>query len=634
MCGISGIYNLNGSPIQREEILAQIETLIHRGPDQGAAFISARGRCGLGVRRLSIIDLAGGHQPLANEDGTLHLVYNGETYNHLDLRAELVKLGHHPQTGNDGEVILHGYAAWGVDDMLNRLRGMGAFALWDETRGQLLLARDRFGIKPLYYARHGGRLYFASEIKAILTQPDFPRRVNLPALQAMLTIGFVPGVETMFEGLYRLPPAHYLIVGGPGLQIKPYWRLSYSPENYHLSRAEAAEQFLALLQEAVKLRLMSEVPLGALLSGGLDSGAIVALIQAGLNRKLKTVSIGFQDAAYDEASLAGELAQLIGTDHHQLTCDDRSFDSYGQIMAHLEEPQSWATSIPIFHLYRACRQTGLTVVLTGEGADELLGGYHWHGGDILVRPLLALPPALRHLLAALPLPMSPPARRVLQGGARNLALRYQHWLEVAGGNYRPSLLSTAAAEALNGHYRGLNPLLADWGAWLSELGTTSPVEQMLWLQVQTRLANYINFQVDRLSMANSVEARVPFLDHKLWEFCATLPTAYKLSPGRPEKSLLRQATRDILPPATRRRRKKGLAAPYARWLQAERLPDWAEAALSQETLARVGLFNPTIVQNLRRPHQATPLDRRGQQNLGPLLMGVLSTQIWYDRFIS
>lgn len=623
MCGITGIYNLNGDPIRNDEILAQTGTIAHRGPDQAAAYVSPKHTCGLGIRRLSIIDVAGGNQPLCNEDASLHLVYNGETYNHQSLRSELKNLGHQPNSRSDGEAVLHGYEAWGPDGVLQKIRGMFAFALWDENQQQLFLARDRFGIKPLYYAEHAGRLYFASEIKAILAQPHFPRRVNFTALHAMLTVGFVPGPATLFDGIYKLPPAHYLMAYRDTFQIKKYWQLDYR-KNSQISEPEAVEQFLALLQESVRLRLMSEVPLGALLSGGLDSGMLVALMQAGMSRQLKTVSIGFEQADYDEAALCRSLARFIGTEHQAVTFTTRDFELYPQVMRYLEEPQCFATALPIYRLYRACRQAGLTVVLTGEGADELLGGYHWHRGDARVRPLLRLPKILRWLIAQSPLPMSAAARRVLARGARDIPTRYQHWLEVSGGDYRQKLFSSEVSGMLN--RAGLNSLLTIWVEKLVTLQTGSALNRMLWLEAQTRLVDFINFEVDKMSMASSVEARVPYLDHKLWEFCATLPARYKLK-GRVEKHLLRQAAKDLLPQATRTRPKKGLASPYARWLQAERLPPWAEEALSKESIQKAGLFNPQVVDTLRREHQA------GRPNLGALLMGVLSTQVWYDCFI-
>ncbi|RME99141.1 MAG: asparagine synthase (glutamine-hydrolyzing) [Chloroflexi bacterium] len=620
MCGISGILSLTGAPVTAAEIQAQTNAIIHRGPDQGGVFVSPGHTCGLGIRRLSIIDVAGGQQPLSNEDQSIHLVYNGETYNHLDLRRELKAAGHRPATRSDAEAVLHGYEQWGAAGVLRRLRGMVAFALWDEPRRQLVLARDRFGIKPLYTAQHAGRLYFASEIKAILADPAIPRRLNLPVLQAALTVGFVPGPATIFEGISKLPPAHFLLAANDHIQIQRYWTPDFHPAPPRPA-AEITAEFLALLRESVRLRLMSEVPLGALLSGGLDSGALAALAQAESGRPLQTVSIGFEQAGANEAGLAAELAGRLETRHHPVTFSFGDFGDYPAVMRHLESPQCSATAVPIGRLYRACRAAGLTVALTGEGADELLGGYHWHRGDALARRLLGHPPVLRRLLARSPLPMSAAARRVLQRGHRNPALRYRDWLDVADESLRRNLFSAGVSAALPGE----NPLLAAWAGVLAGLDHLPPLQQMLALETQTRMVDFINFEVDKMSMAHSVEARVPFLDHKLWEFAAGLPAKFKLR-GRTEKYLLRQAMRGILPEATRTRRKKGLASPYRAWLRAERLPDWAETALSAGELRRAGLFNPAAVAQLRRAHRA------GQPGLGALLMGVLSTQVWLDVF--
>jgi asparagine synthase (glutamine-hydrolysing) len=525
---------------------------------------------------------------------------------------------------------------------------MFALALWDEEAQRLFLARDRFGIKPLYYAEHRGRLIFASEIKAILAQPDFPHRVNVSALEAMLSLGYVPGPATMFEGIYKLPPAHFLIAQGGAFRLKKYWQLSYHVDRT-ISEADAAEHFLALLQESVHMHLMSEVPLGALLSGGLDSGALVALIKADQQSMtnsqlsilndyrslvaapqsavLKTVSIGFEQTTYDEAALALALAQFMGTEHHPITFTAADFDDYPTVMRHLEEPQTSATALPIYKLYRACRKAGLTVVLTGEGADELLGGYHWHRGDALVRPLLAWPAALRRLLAASPLPMSAAARRVLARGAQDIPTRYRDWLEIGSNGYRQRILSNeVTAELSRANGAKIIPTLRQWAEIVGDLPNEAPLHQTTWLESQTRMVDFINFEVDKMSMASSIEARVPYLDHHLWEFCATLPAHFKLK-GSTEKYLLRRATERLLPEATRTRRKKGLASPYAQWLRATQLPDWAETALSTEALQQAGLFDTAAVQSLRRAHQA------GQPHLGPLLMGVLSTQIWYDSFI-
>jgi asparagine synthase (glutamine-hydrolysing) len=619
MCGLSGLCALTGPLIDPAEITAQIGTMVHRGPNEGAVFVSPRRQCGLGIRRLSIIDVAAGHQPLINETGAVHLVCNGEIYNHRSLRRQLTEAGHTPHTHSDAEAILHGYEQWGVAGMLAELRGMFAFALWDDPRRRLLLARDRFGIKPLYYALHAGRLCFASEIRAILAAPDFPRRVNLPALQAMLTIGFVPGPATIFEGVFQLPPAHFLLAENGGYRLEKYWQLDGQPDPT-LREADAVAQFRALLTEAVDMRLMSEVPLGALLSGGLDSGMLVALMQAGLSRPLQTVSLGFETADYDESASARLLADALGTTHHAVNFTDADFTDYPAVLAHLETPQGAATALPIYRLYRACREAGLTVVLTGEGADELLGGYHWHRGDALVRRLLFLPAPLRRWIAASPMPMSAAARRVLTRAAPDIATRYRDWLELPGENHRTDLLAAEVQAVLPP--AADNPLLSIWAEALTGVKSESTLRQMLRLESQTRLVDFINLEVDKMSMAHSIEARVPFLDHKLWEFCATLPDHFKLRGGA-EKYLLRQAAISLLPEPTRTRRKQGLAAPYARWLQSPRLPEWAETALSAGEVRAVGLFNPATVPRLRQAHRA------GQPHLGPLLMGVLSTQLWY-----
>ncbi|RME77961.1 MAG: asparagine synthase (glutamine-hydrolyzing) [Chloroflexi bacterium] len=620
MCGIAGIYAFpNGQPVERPEIAAQTAALFHRGPNQGGIHLDDRRLCGLGARRLSIIDLQGGHQPLTGETGAISLVFNGEIYNHQALRAELEQAGHRFRSRTDGEVIIHGYEAWGIDGLLPRLRGMFTFALWDSRAQTLWLARDRFGFKPLYYTLHRNRLHFASEIKALLTCPDLPRQVNLTALEAMLTVGFTPGPATMFDGIFSLPAAHLLEARPSGIRVTRYWRLDFAPRP--IPQAEAETRFLALLEEAVRLRLMSEVPLGALLSGGLDSGMLVALLVRQLDRPLHTVSIGFDHPQYDETPHARTLARHLGTLHHPAVFGPADFADYPTALHHLEQPQCSATMVPIYKLYRTCRQVGLTVVLTGEGADELLGGYHWHQGDLLARRLVGLPSALRHWLASLPLPVSPAARRVLARGQPDPARRYRDWL-AAGDMDGRALLSGAVRAALPS---GDNPLLAAWAEELAGLPRGDTFHQLLWLEARTRLVDFINAEVDKMSMAHSIEARAPYLDHKLWEFCAGLPARWKLH-GRTTKYLLRQVARPILPPAIRQRAKQGLAAPYADWLRARRLPDWAEESLSAAAVRAAGYFDAAAVARLRQAHQA------GAPGLAGLLMGVLSFQVWYGLF--
>lgn len=360
---------------------------------------------------------------------------------------------------------------------------------------------------------------------------------------------------------------------------------------------------------------MSEVPLGALISGGIDSSSIAALLQAQSSEQLHTFNIGFEQAGYDEARYAELAAKHLGTRHHQIIFRESDFERYPEALAHLEEPQCSATALPIFMLYEACRQAGLTVILTGEGADELLGGYHWFQGDAQVRRLLGLPSPVRALIAGAPLPISEAGRNVLRSGESEMIARYAIWHGVGEANG----LLTPELNQMDG-------LLDEWRETFSaSLSGLDAFRQFQYLETHTRLVDFINFEVDRMSMAHSVEARVPFLDHELWEFVASLPS--EMLAGPESKKLLRQAMRAYLPPEVIARRKQGLAAPYAAWLRRAHLPEWAEAAFSISALKDTGYFIGEVVQKLRKEHQA------GQRNHARLLMGILSVQLWHQQFI-
>jgi asparagine synthase (glutamine-hydrolysing) len=594
--------------------------LIHRGPDEAGHYSDVD--IFLGSRRLSIIDVAGGHQPLSAADGTVWVVQNGEIYNYLALRAELEALGHVFHTRSDTEVIAAAYAAWGTDGV-RRLRGIFAFAIWDVPRRRLLLARDRFGVKPLYLANQpNGGLAFASEIRPLLgLLPNGPR-ADRTALSALFSVGFVPGPHTAFEGVTKLPAAHILVAEGGRVQMERYWDLP-GPEaangNGQAASDDAVAGFRAQLVRAVEEQRMSEVPLGALISGGLDSASIAALLQRASSERLHTFNIGFEQPGYDETRYAALAASHIGTRHHQVVFREADFERYPEVMAHLEEPQCSATSLPIYLLYEACRQAGLTVILTGEGADELLGGYHWFQGDAQARPLLGLPSPLRAMLAALPLPISAVGRRVLRSGVADPVARYTLW-QGLDGDRAAGLLSAELASHPNG-------VAAQWREdFRAADGWRDPFRQFQYFEVHSRLVDFINFEVDRMSMAHSIEARVPFLDHELWEYAAKLPSTAIVGGAAP-KDLLRRAMRPDLPSEVVARRKQGLAAPHAAWLRRERLPDWAEAQLQDGALRQTGYFVPAEVRRLRAEHRA------GRANHSRLLMGVLSTQLWHEQFI-
>lgn len=626
MCGIIGVTNLtNQEPIDIDHLRAANNTMIHRGPNDDGLYVEPN--VGLGMRRLSIIDVATGHQPIPNEDGTVHIIYNGEMYTHRELRAELEALGHRFRTYSDAEAILHAYEQWGPQGCLEKLRGIFAFAIWDSRQQTLFLARDPMGVKPLYYAEDNGRLYFGSEIRGMLLLSNMSREVNLTALDAFLAMGFVTSPHTIFKGINKLPPAHYLLVKQGRVSIQRYWALNYEPGPPR-PEAEVVAEFGELLRETVEMQLMSEVPLGALLSGGIDSTMIVALMQRVNPTPVKTVSIGFEADAYDETDKALANAQALRTDHYHKAFTGDSMEVYPKALYHMEEPLADAIFVIFYHLYQVCREQGLTVVLNGEGSDELLAGYYWHRGDAWTRPFLRWPYPLRAMLAE-----SPMLRARGEAGSRMSSVlraaplavhsRYQTWLRIGDAELKKGLLSPEVKAALT--YNGHQPILESWADHSAELRGRPEMTQMLWLQSRTRMVDRSNHLVDRMSMAHSIEARVPFMDHKLWEFCAALPEQLKLHGSYfnlTEKYLLRQAGQNLIPEATRLRKKKGLAAPYAHWLTGSRLPEWAETALTPSQLKKVNLFDPAGVQKLRQEHQAGAPDRE------TLLMGIIAMQTW------
>jgi asparagine synthase (glutamine-hydrolysing) len=612
MCGITGLLSQN---IERERLERANGRLQHRGPDD-MGFFGGEG-IGLAARRLSIIDLPGGHQPLCNEDGTIWIAYNGEVMNAPELRQQLQAAGHQFRTQSDTEAIVHAYEEWGTDAFV-QLRGMFAFALWDGRSQKLILVRDRFGIKPLYFAQQGNELAFASEIRPLFDLlPSLPRQSNHAALVALFQHGFIPTPDTMFAGVSKLPAAHMLIVENGRQELRPYWQLTFAEDGRYLkiSEEEATEEFMRLLRDAVAAWCMSDVPVGSLLSGGLDSSALAALLTEIGGQPIHTFNIAFDAASHDESAHAQRVAKRIGSQHHTLRFDASAFDLLPQIIRQLEEPQCSATSIPIYLLYQACRDAGFKVILTGEGADELLGGYHWFDGDRRIRPFLRIPPIIRQQLARLPLPGSAAGQRVLAQGTADPVARFALWHQVTP----PQLLESLFSHRDHRGGREKN----SFSSVPSVAKNLHPLNQFLALEAQTRMVDFINFEVDRMSMANSVEARPPFLDDKLWEFCAQLPPHFKLN-GRMNKLLLRRGMLGMLGTAVAQRPKQGLAAPHAAWWRRERLPAWAEACLQENSLRETGVFNPAIVVRLRSE------SRNGRSDHSRLLMGILTTQLWHQ----
>ncbi|MBI5350146.1 MAG: asparagine synthase (glutamine-hydrolyzing) [Chloroflexi bacterium] len=600
MCGIVGIVAPN---FTRAELERANDLLAHRGPDEAGMFVGDG--VGIAARRLSIIDLTSGHQPISNEDDSLHLVCNGEIFNAPDLRAQLERKGHRFKTHTDIETILHAYEEWG-DDAVTHLRGMFAFAIWDTPQQKLFLARDRFGVKPLYYTHQQNKFIFASEIRPLLQ--FIAPCANLNALHQLFTLGFIPSPLTAFAHIVKLPAAHTLTYHASRITLFRYWRLIFNHQPINLEAA--SEKFIELLQDSVAAWRLSDVAVGSLLSGGVDSAALAFFLNQLSSAPIHTFTIGFTAATHDESAAARETARALGSHHHELMFSSADFDHLPKVISYLEEPQCSATSVPIYLVYKACHDAGFKVILTGEGADEILGGYHWFDGDRRVRQLLFLPQPLRALIARSPIQMSAPARRVLENGTDDHTQRYFLWHQLADAKQLSTLLQSPISNLQS-------PITN------SQL---HPLDSFLLLESQTRMIDFINFEVDRMSMANSVEARPPFLDHHLWEFCATLPPDCKLSPNG-NKLLLRAGMKGKLPDAVVNQPKRGLATPHADWWRGSRLPAWAEEAIHPSAIESCGYFNSCEVGRLREEHQ------KGKADHSRLLIGVLTTQLWHDEFL-
>ncbi|RMG89003.1 MAG: asparagine synthase (glutamine-hydrolyzing) [Chloroflexi bacterium] len=615
MCGIVGLL---APDVQKSQLAKANDLLHHRGPDDAGIFLGDG--FGMAARRLSIIDLAGGHQPLSNEDGSIWVAFNGEIVNAPELRHTLQEFGHRFRTESDTETIVHAYESWGTEAW-QALRGMFAFALWDGRFRQLHLVRDRLGIKPLYYLWDNGRLAFASEIRPLLTlMPTYTPKANLEAIWRLFEIGFIPTPLTAFDGIYKLPAGHTLTWTPRQTEIRPYWQLQFPPEQQKpgkISEPEAIEQFMSHLRNAVQAWKLADVPVGSLLSGGIDSSALAWLLTDLTGSSIHTFHIQFTASQYDESAHAAKVAHALGSHHHTLTFTPADFELLPRVIHHLEEPQCSATSIPIYLLYKACHEAGFKVILTGEGADELLGGYHWFDGDRRIRPFLSLPPMLRHTLAQLPgLPASHAGRRVLAHSTKNPVSRFTLWHQVTPPAWLRRLLS-----------REFAPVYIDWQIRFAPfIYKRDPLNQFLYLEAHTRLPDFINFEVDRMSMAHSVEARPPFLDHLLWEFCAALPATLKLRP-RLNKYLLRKGMADILPTDIVTRTKQGLASPHADWWRSEQRPLWVGELLSSKSLHETNYFDAEFVAELEIMH------KNGRFDASRILMGILTMQLWHYEFI-
>jgi asparagine synthase (glutamine-hydrolysing) len=630
MCGITGWANLDSHvpPVDggRELLHAMCERMVHRGPDSEGLFVTSG--VALGMRRLAIIDLVTGEQPVFNEDKSIAVVLNGEIYNYRELRADLERRGHAFRSASDTEVLPHLYEEYG-DGMISELNGMFAFALWDSRTRRLLVARDRFGEKPLYWGVFNGTLLFASEPKVLLAHPSVKPALNLQALRQYLSFDYVPAPLSIYEGINKLPAGHKLTLQDGRVCVERYWRLSYKTTEPVPTEDEAAEQLRELMADAVRMRLVSDVPLGVLLSGGVDSSSIAALAVAASSEPVKTFSISFAESSFDESTYARGVAKFLGTDHHEERLSaNLAANLVSEIGAWMDEPFSDPSLVPTYLLSRFTRKH-VTVALGGDGGDELFAGYPMYGGLRWAELYKRMPLSLRSgiiepLVRLLPvktknLSFDYKALRFVTGARYDTVARHHVWFGSFTPEEQTELLTRDALARSDGD------IYADARQIAEECDNDDLVTCMQSVDTRLYLAEDILTKVDRASMAVSLEVRAPFLDPRVAEFAASLPANYKLH-GRKTKYILKKAVNEMLPPFVTRRGKKGFGVPVAEWLKVKLRP-LARDLLSAERVRRAGVFNPNYVARLQDEHE------RGIANHRKLLWTLLMFELWHESFV-
>ena len=627
MCGISGVvYRDPAHPVDRELLRRVTSVLSHRGPDADGFFWGPG--AGLGHRRLSIIDLSTGDQPIYNEDRSKVVVFNGEIYNFQELRTDLVQRGHRFTTSSDTEVLLHGWEEYG-DGFVARLRGMFAFALWDLRARRLLLARDRVGKKPLYYTQDGERLLFGSELKALITDPAVKRALSVEALDDYLTFGAVPAPRTIYQNVQQVPPAHYLVWEGGRTRTVEYWDVAYRDLPAR-SEDECLEQFDSIFTEAVRLRLISDVPLGAFLSGGVDSTAVVATMASLLDRPVATTTVTFGERAFNEAPHARTVADTLGTDHEEVAVKPRAVDILPTLVWHLDEPFADSSAIPAYYVSQAARRR-VTVALSGDGGDEVFAGYQWRYGLNLLEARLRgwIPGPVRRGVVGPLAAIWPKADRLPRPLRwkfllRNLSLdpeqAYFNDMSLFTPADKRGLLTDGFRQGLNGH----DPFTA-FRTHFDRVRGQDHLRRILYVDLKTWLPNDILVKMDRMAMANSLEVRSPLLDHHVIEFAAGLPSEMKYH-GRTSKYLLKRFAERRVPPSVIHRPKMGFSIPLASWLRGELRPMAEDLLLSERALGR-SYFQPETIRGMWTRHQ------EGRRNHAHHLWALMVLELWHRMFV-
>ncbi len=625
MCGIAGFvedadrHAPHGARLDAEFNLVHrmCDVIRHRGPDDEG--IHVQSGVGLGMRRLSIIDLAGGRQPIHNETRTVWVVFNGEIYNYRQLRAELEAQGHQFYTSSDTESIVHAYEQWG-EEAFRRLRGMFAIALWDAAKRTLFLARDRAGQKPLHYVERGGRLYFGSEIKSLLAAGAVDPQLNLQALDHYLAFLYTPRETSIFEGVRKLPPGHYLRWQDGRADVRQYWQIS-SSETFAGSEADAVDALRRVLQDAVASHMVSDVPLGAFLSGGVDSSAVVGMMARASSGPVKTFSIGFDDPAYDELEYARAVSRHFNTEHHEFVVKPDGLSILGDLISHFDEPFADSSAIPTWYVSEIARRH-VTVVLSGDGGDELFGGYDRYLPHPRVARFDAVPvPGLRAAAASIwpLLPHGTRGKNFLRHVAKDATGRYLDSITLFPADERAALYAPAARDALAS---GAERILS---AHFDRFGALPHDSRMMRFDFETYLPEDVLTKVDRMSMAHSIESRVPLLDNEVIDFAAALPARFKIRNGR-RKHVLKQALQPLLPAGILERRKQGFGVPLGNWFRGGLTNLFSDVLESARTRQR-GYFEPAFVSRLLREH------RSGQRNHELRLWQLLVFELWHRQYL-
>ncbi len=626
MCGIAGVYNYaNERPIDAALLKQMTDAIAHRGPDDDGFLL--QGRVGLGHRRLSIIDVSGGHQPIFNEDGTVAIVFNGEIYNYLELAHLVEARGHTLQTRSDTETIVHLYEEFG-EGCVAMLRGMFAFAIWDgrkQSQPTMLLARDRLGKKPLYYADHQGRLLFGSEVKSIIQDPAIPREIDYEALADYFSFLAIPAPKSIFKHVRKLRPAHYLVVTPNGVREREYWDIDFSQTEIR-SEEEWQEQLLDALREAVGIRLMSEVPLGAFLSGGVDSSAVVAMMTKITNRPVVTASIGFTSEEFSEAAAAKKFAASVHAEHHERIVNPDAVSVIEKLAWHYDEPFADSSAVPTYYVSQVAREF-VTVALSGDGGDENFAGYRRYKFDVAenrlrnVLPASLRKPAFGAMAAVYPqldwLPRPLRAKATLRNLSLDPSEAYFQSVYGAVARERDGLLGADVTKKLNGY----NPFDL-FRYYYDRAQTDDPLSRAQYVDMKTYLVDDILTKVDRASMSVSLEVRCPILYHKFMELSARIPSDMKLR-GGVGKYIFKQAIRKIVPEEVLTRPKMGFSIPLAEWLRGN-LRDLGQSLLFD---TQDDLLNQSSVKSLWERHQS------GARDFGTPLWTILMFRLWQRKFL-